>query len=161
MTLNNATFSLNAFEKRAKSVQMLLKSVQTPFENNLKSIQKVGAFRKLARRNTYRDFGDRLGVGCMGFIEGSVLDDYDCDIIMEFIIRSLNFSRFKRWFCPTYKFSYHMVHTLRFACLRHFNDEFHWTDSCSFFQGRMSVRAGGKHPFGGLHSNNIQHSTFG
>jgi hypothetical protein len=86
MTLNNATFSLNAFEKRAKSVQTLLKSVQTLFENYLKSVQKVGAaFRKLARRNTYGDCGDRLGVGCMGIIEGSVLDDYDCDIILYFI----------------------------------------------------------------------------
>jgi hypothetical protein len=43
MTLNNATFSLNSFEKRAKSVQTLLKSVQTLFENNLESVQKVGA----------------------------------------------------------------------------------------------------------------------
>ena len=28
----------------------------------------------------YGYFGDRLGVGCMGIVEGSVLDDYDCDI---------------------------------------------------------------------------------
>jgi hypothetical protein len=35
MTLNNATFSLNAFKKRAKSVQ-------TIFEIKLKSVQKVG-----------------------------------------------------------------------------------------------------------------------
>jgi hypothetical protein len=84
MTLNNATFSLNAFEKRAKSVQTLLKSVQKLFENYLKSIQKVAAaFRKLARTNTYGYFGDRLGVGCMGIVEGCVLDDYDCDIFLR------------------------------------------------------------------------------
>jgi hypothetical protein len=77
MTLNNATFSLNAFEKRAKSVQTL-------FESNLKSVQKVAAaFRKLARTNTYGYFGDRLGVGCMGIVEGCVLDDYVCDIFLR------------------------------------------------------------------------------
>jgi hypothetical protein len=143
MALNNATFSLNAFEKRAKSVQTLLKSVQTLFENNLKNDQKVGAaFRKLARRNTYGDFGDRLGVGCMGIIEGSVLDDYDCDIIFEFIY-ILNFSRFKDGSVLGTN-SRTTWYTLRFACLRHFNDEFHWTDSCFFlFQciGCLSERA--------------------
>ena len=100
----------------------------------------------MARRNMYGYFGDRLGVGFMGIIHrGSVLDDYDCDIIFDSIYLYIKFQSFQKMVLSYVQI---LVH---FAGLRHFNDEFHWTDSCSFFQGRwMSVRAGGKHPFGGL-----------
>ena len=77
-------------------------------ENTLSVDSKAAAaFRKVAKRNTYGDFGDRLGVGCLGIVEveGSILDDCDCDIFLR-NFSFINSVVSKRWFCPTYKILY-------------------------------------------------------
>ena len=100
---------------------------------------------KTGKKKHVRRLWRPTGCGLHGYHRGSVLDDYDCDIIFDFIYSYIKFQSFQKMVLSYVQI---LVH---FAGLRHFNDEFHWTDSCSFFQGRwMSVRAGGKHPFGGL-----------
>jgi hypothetical protein len=63
----------------------------------------------------------------------------------------------KRWFCPKYKISYTLrvfdistMNRLRTDSLKLIIDDVRW----------MSVRAGGKHPFGGLLSEHLQSDDF-